>query len=167
MIARANNAYEVILIREKVLSLPNFLIERIQTDLIHYKTIHKLHRSNPLHVPLRICTGTRSAFINHSVKRSDGLNILLRSCMVLMATAVLTNDLSFWSRYMTGLILSSFYERTHWNLSTWIQNIHGVSKKTRLLRLIWHNFPTSQRLLIIFGTERTLFNFQLAKLKSF
>ena len=28
VIARANNAYKVILIREKVLSLPNFLIER-------------------------------------------------------------------------------------------------------------------------------------------
>jgi len=28
VIARATNAYEVILIREKVLSLPNFLIER-------------------------------------------------------------------------------------------------------------------------------------------
>ena len=29
VIARANNAYEVIPIREKVLSLPNFLIERL------------------------------------------------------------------------------------------------------------------------------------------
>ena len=29
VIARADNAYEIILIREKVLSLPNFLIERL------------------------------------------------------------------------------------------------------------------------------------------
>ena len=30
VIARADNAYEIILIREKVLSLPNFLIERTE-----------------------------------------------------------------------------------------------------------------------------------------
>ena len=40
VIARANNAYEVILIRENVLSLPNFLIER--TDFAsNIKLLHE------------------------------------------------------------------------------------------------------------------------------
>jgi len=37
VIARADNAYEIILIREKVLSLPNFLIER--TDFAKFASL--------------------------------------------------------------------------------------------------------------------------------
>ena len=32
--------------------------------------------------------------------------------------------------------------------------IYSVSQKTGPLRLIWHNFTNSQRLLIIFGSDR-------------
>ena len=46
-------------------------------------------------------------------------------------------------------------------------SLYTVSQKTGLLRIIWHNFTNSQRLLVTFGRERDRIQFLIDLIKSF